>query len=203
MRGNGGHSRALLAVLAAFCGLMLFAPAAPATTLPGGFQQTTALSGLSNAIDVEFAPNGRVFVAEKDGLVKTCDSLSDPTPTVFADLRTQVYGFYDRGIEGIAVDPNFPANPYVYVYYVLRRADRRDRSDLGRRGPGLRRLPGAAHGTRRDQPRLCRQHPRLALADERRGDDRARAGPAQRTRACSTRATTAAESRSAPTETST
>ena len=39
-----------------------------------------------------------------------------PTPTVFADLRTD--NFADRGIEGIASIRDFPPIRYVYVYYV-------------------------------------------------------------------------------------
>ena len=70
-------------------------------------------------MDLEIAPNGRVFVAEKSGVIKTFDSLSDTTPTTFADLRTQVHNYSSRGLVGSAIDPEFPAKPYVYVYYVL------------------------------------------------------------------------------------
>ena len=56
-------------------------------------------------------------MAEKNGIVKTWDSLADPSATVFADLRTQVHSHGDRGFLGLAVDPAFPANPYVYVMY--------------------------------------------------------------------------------------
>ena len=66
---------------------------------------------------MRFAPDGRVFVAEKSGLIKVFDNLSDTTPTVFADLRTKVHNFWDRGLLGLALDPNFPTNPYVYVLY--------------------------------------------------------------------------------------
>ena len=59
-----------------------------------------------------------MFVAEKSGIVKTFDDISDTTPTVFADLRTQVHNFSDRGLLSLAVDPDFPAEPYVYVFYV-------------------------------------------------------------------------------------
>ena len=45
------------------------------------------------------------------------DSLTDTTPTVFADLRTQVHNFWDRGLLGLALDPQFPSNPWVYVLY--------------------------------------------------------------------------------------
>jgi glucose/arabinose dehydrogenase len=90
---------------------------ARAATLPAGFQETVVFSGLVNPTTVRFASDGRVFVAEKSGLIKVFDNLNDPTPTVFADLRTNVHNFWDRGLLGLALDPDFPANPYVYVLY--------------------------------------------------------------------------------------
>jgi glucose/arabinose dehydrogenase/PKD repeat protein len=74
-------------------------------------------SGLTQPTAVRFAPDGRVFVAEKSGLIKVFDSLTDATPTVFADLRTEVYNYWDRGLQGLALDPQFPSNPWVYVSY--------------------------------------------------------------------------------------
>ena len=74
-------------------------------------------SGLTNPAAIRFASDGRVFVAEKSGLIKVFDSLSDSQPDVFADLRTQVHNFWDRGMLGLALDPDFPDAPYVYVLY--------------------------------------------------------------------------------------
>ena len=74
-------------------------------------------SGLTQPTAVKFAADGRVFVAEKSGLIKVFDSLTDETPTVFADLRTEVYNYWDRGLLGLALDPQFPSNPWVYVSY--------------------------------------------------------------------------------------
>src|SRR5215217_4430138 len=91
-------------------------PAAAATLLPG-FQESTVFSGLTNPTAVRFAPDGRVFVAEKRGVIKVFDSLTDTTPVVFADLNVNVYNFWDRGLLGMALAPNFPTNPYVYVLY--------------------------------------------------------------------------------------
>src|SRR5690348_1015815 len=89
------------------------------TVLPPGFQQSTAFSGLTQPTAVRFSPDGRVFVAEKSGLIKVFASLTATTPTVFADLRSEVFNAYDRGLLGIALDPSFPTNPYVYVLYTL------------------------------------------------------------------------------------
>jgi uncharacterized repeat protein (TIGR01451 family) len=88
-----------------------------ATTLPSGFQETVVWSGIREPTAIEFASDGRVFVAEKNGIVDVFDDIADPTPSVFADLRTNVFDFWDRGLLGLALDPNFPATPYVYVLY--------------------------------------------------------------------------------------
>ncbi|HEV7884616.1 MAG TPA: PQQ-dependent sugar dehydrogenase [Solirubrobacteraceae bacterium] len=94
-----------------------FAGPAGAATLPSNFQERTVFSGLTNPTAVRFAADGRVFVAEKSGLVKVFSDLDDTTPTTFADLRTEVHNFWDRGLLGLALDPSFPASPYVYVLY--------------------------------------------------------------------------------------
>jgi glucose/arabinose dehydrogenase/plastocyanin len=91
--------------------------AAGAELLPAGFQESVVIDGLTEPMAVSFASDGRVFVAEKSGLIKVFDDLSDPSPSVFADLSTNVYNFFDRGLMSIALDPNFPANPYVYALY--------------------------------------------------------------------------------------
>jgi glucose/arabinose dehydrogenase len=83
----------------------------------GSFKDSITISGLKNPTAVRFSPDGRVFVAEKSGLIKVFDSLSDPEPVIFADLRTNVHNNSDRGLLGLALDPNFPSTPYVYVFY--------------------------------------------------------------------------------------
>src|SRR5262245_902115 len=103
---------ALLAALS-----LAFTGNASAGSVPLGFDDTVVFSGLTNPTTMRFAPDGRIFVAEKSGIIKVYDNLQDTTPTVFADLRTQVYNFWDRGLLGMALDPQFPTRPYVYVLY--------------------------------------------------------------------------------------
>jgi len=90
---------------------------AKAAELPPGFQEDPVLSGLNQPTAVRFADDERVFVAERSGLIKVFDGLDDTTPTQFADLRPQVHDYWDRGLLGLALDPNFPAQPNVYVLY--------------------------------------------------------------------------------------
>ncbi|GAA1286252.1 PQQ-dependent sugar dehydrogenase [Saccharothrix xinjiangensis] len=92
-------------------------PPAAGAAVPAGFTDSLAIGGLSSPTAVSFAPDGRVFIAEKSGLIKVYDSLADTTATTFADLRPQTQDFWDRGLLGMAVDPQFPARPFVYVAY--------------------------------------------------------------------------------------
>ena len=84
---------------------------------------------------MRFADDGRVFVAEKRGRVLEFDSLADPTPTVFADLSTAVHDFWDRGLLGMTLDPQFTTGrPYVYVLYTYNKdPSSADGPALGRR----------------------------------------------------------------------
>jgi glucose/arabinose dehydrogenase len=88
-----------------------------ATALPAEFTETTVLTGLEFPTALRFAPGGQLFVAEKSGLIKVFDSVTDPEPAIAADLRTDVYNHYERGLLGIALDPDFSANRYLYALY--------------------------------------------------------------------------------------
>ncbi|HEX6232807.1 MAG TPA: ricin-type beta-trefoil lectin domain protein [Jiangellaceae bacterium] len=90
---------------------------AQATAVPSGFSEQVVFGGLVHPTNVEFAADGRVFVAEKSGIIKVFDSLADTSPSVFADLRTKVHNYWDRGLLGFALHPNFPTDPRMYVLY--------------------------------------------------------------------------------------
>ncbi|SDY66416.1 Glucose/arabinose dehydrogenase, beta-propeller fold [Micromonospora pattaloongensis] len=90
---------------------------AAAATVPSGFQEQIVFRGLTQPTNIEFAPDGRVFVAEKAGRIKVFDTLADSTPTLFADLSANVHNQWDRGLLGLALAPNFPLDPWVYVLY--------------------------------------------------------------------------------------
>ncbi|WP_432844326.1 PQQ-dependent sugar dehydrogenase [Dactylosporangium sp. CA-092794] len=98
-------------------GLGLERSAAAAATLPPGFSEQVVFSGLNQPTSIQFAADGRVFVAQKNGVIDVFDSLSDSTPAVFADLSPRVHDYWDRGLLGLALAPNFPSDPSVYVLY--------------------------------------------------------------------------------------
>jgi glucose/arabinose dehydrogenase/PKD repeat protein len=94
---------------------------AVSAAIPAGFQETTVWSGLVNPTTIRFASDGRVFVAEKSGVIKIFDSLNDTTPTVYSGLTTAVQNYWDRGLLGLALDPSMTGGTgngsFVYVLY--------------------------------------------------------------------------------------
>ena len=91
-------------------------------TLAPGFQDTFVFGGPGTPTNVRFAADGRAFVTEKSGSIRVYDSTTDPTPTVFDGLRTNVDDYWDRGMLGLALDPSLvdttlPSRPYIYVLY--------------------------------------------------------------------------------------
>lgn len=116
MRARTTRAAAVLAVLG--LALMLPAHALAEPALPPGFQDETVFKGIEQPTNFRFAPDGRVFVATKPGEILVYENVNDTTPTVFADLRGDVYDNGDRGLLGIELDPKFEeGRPYVYALY--------------------------------------------------------------------------------------
>ena len=95
--------------------MLACAQPAAAATYPAGFSQVTLASGLSGAVAVDWAPDGRMFVAERSGVVKVVDP--DGTRRTLLDISDHVNNWGDRGLLGIAVDSHFEQYPYLYLYY--------------------------------------------------------------------------------------
>ena len=82
-----------------------------------GFASEVVTENLSLATGLAFTPDGRIFIAEKGGAIKVVKDgvlLSEPL-VILTDVNT----FGDRGLIGLAVDPNFINNGYIYVSYTF------------------------------------------------------------------------------------
>ena len=116
--GGGGLVRGLLGAGGrAACSRWLAAPPARARELPPGFEDEVVYEGLKSPTSVSFAPDGRAFVTEKNGMVLAFDGRGDTKPKVVADLRRAVHSFNERGLMSGVLDPAFPRRPYLYVGY--------------------------------------------------------------------------------------
>ena len=121
-------------------------PAAAAATVPSGFQDEIAFSGFTLPTALSFAPNGRVYVAEKSGLIKVFTNTSDTTPSTVADLRAR--WCMTSGTGGCWAwrwDPQLgTSRPQLSVRALhLRRGAGADRAAVERRLPGVAECPGA------------------------------------------------------------
>ncbi|MGD9618984.1 MAG: PQQ-dependent sugar dehydrogenase [Mycolicibacterium sp.] len=79
-----------------------------------GFERAVVASGLNTPVDFRFLPDERIVVAEKGGAIKIVENgtvLNQPLIT----LPVSTLG--ERGISGLAVDPDFAENGYLYVAY--------------------------------------------------------------------------------------
>jgi putative cell wall-binding protein/glucose/arabinose dehydrogenase len=113
-----GMRRLLAGVLLLTLLVLAWPPPPPAgAALPEGFSDTAVFGGLTLPTSLAFAADGRVFVGEKSGIIKVFDGVGDTTAEPFADLSANVHDYDDRGFVGLAVNPNFPADPYVHVLY--------------------------------------------------------------------------------------
>jgi glucose/arabinose dehydrogenase len=105
---------ALLASLGTLLGLPI-EPAKGAANLPQGFTDSPVVSGLTNPTDMEFAPDGRLFVAEDAGRVRIVKP--DGTLSTFLDISPKVDSKGERGLLALTFDPDFSTNHYVYLHY--------------------------------------------------------------------------------------
>jgi glucose/arabinose dehydrogenase len=84
--------------------------------VPAGFVERTLVTGLSAPTAMSFAPDGRLFVCQQGGALRVIRNgrlLPDP----FVSLTVDSSG--ERGLLGVAFDPDFATTPYVYVYYTV------------------------------------------------------------------------------------
>ncbi|MGI5391144.1 carbohydrate-binding protein [Streptomyces sp. CA-251251] len=123
-----GHRRVrfLLPALACAVGLTLpVSPAAAAPADPGGgtkaaaaeeFQQVTLAKGVAETgepMTLAVLPDRSVLHTSRDGTLRRTDAAG--TTTVAGKL--DVYSHDEEGLQGVAADPGFSANRFVYLYY--------------------------------------------------------------------------------------
>jgi glucose/arabinose dehydrogenase len=87
---------------------------ARAATLPPGFTESLLAGGLVSPTAMDFSPDGRLFVCQQGGSLRVIKN-GALLPTPFVTVTTDSSG--ERGLLGVAFDPSFAVNHYVYVYY--------------------------------------------------------------------------------------
>jgi glucose/arabinose dehydrogenase len=111
MRAHGAAAATVLALGCAL-GLVSAAGAGP----PPNFIDTLVASGLTRATAMSWDMDGRLWVAEQGGTLRVIHK-GELLPTPFVSLT--VDSATERGLLGVAFDPIFGQNHYVYAYYTV------------------------------------------------------------------------------------
>jgi glucose/arabinose dehydrogenase len=100
--------------------LVLGALQLKAATLPTGFTETQFGSNFNGTpTAMAFAPDGRLFVCLQTGQLRVIKS-GTLLATPFISLSVNSSG--ERGLLGVAFDPNFSSNQFIYLYYTVNTA---------------------------------------------------------------------------------
>ena len=114
--------KATLACFAAALGATLALPSvAPAQEFPPAsrFQKVTLNDRPGEPMALAVLPDGRVLHSARTGEIRIF-SPKTGLNTIAADMRDGAAGLYqhdEEGVQGVALDPNFAQNKWVYVYY--------------------------------------------------------------------------------------
>jgi glucose/arabinose dehydrogenase len=84
----------------------------PVERLPIDAKIETVVGSANQLVAMDFTPDGRLLYTERTGNVRIVSGTLLGTPVIHFNVDTQG----ERGLLGIAVDPNFNANHYVWVY---------------------------------------------------------------------------------------
>ncbi|PRP82566.1 PKD domain containing protein [Planoprotostelium fungivorum] len=85
-----------------------------------------ALGTTSFPTTMTFSPDGRIFVGQKNGIIRVIDANGNLQPTPWLDLSDRVNSAGDKGLTSIVLHPQFPTVPYLYATYPLWQSDSRD-----------------------------------------------------------------------------
>jgi glucose/arabinose dehydrogenase len=118
MRGKGSRGfrqrRCALVAATLAAALVSSGPATAATPIPG-FEERVVAGGFTYALDMDFAPDGRIFVVEKGGRLYAINP--NGSKQLVLSIAAHVNEAVDRGLTGVAVDSSFASNHYVYLLY--------------------------------------------------------------------------------------
>jgi glucose/arabinose dehydrogenase len=90
-------------------------PAAAAPDVPRGFEDSTVTS-VYQPIALGFTPDERMLILSKKGQLRVYDD-GELLQTPALDLTDKICSNNARGLQGLAVDPNFAQNHFIYIFY--------------------------------------------------------------------------------------
>lgn len=99
----------------------LFFQPANAATLPDGFSDAL-VADIAQPTALAFTPDGRILIASQPGRIHVYENGAlFPAPAVDLSLNNRICSNGERGLLGVAVDPDFSRNRFVYLFYAFKK----------------------------------------------------------------------------------
>jgi glucose/arabinose dehydrogenase len=117
-RTSGYPVRCMIAVLigvAIVAASPLFGSLSTSAAVPGGFSDTL-VTAVSAPTDIAFTPSGTMLITSQGGRLY---ARSGGTTTLVLNISSKVCSDFERGLLGLAVDPEFNSNNYIYLFYTF------------------------------------------------------------------------------------
>jgi glucose/arabinose dehydrogenase len=136
-----------LVALTLLCGVLVVATPSVSASRAHDIRVETVATGLNIPWEIAFMPDGSALVTERPGTVRllTAEGKLKPQPVAHVRVTTQGEG----GLLGLALDPNYNRNHYVYVYFTAQDEMRLERWRFA--GNALRRQASLVTGIKAGQ----------------------------------------------------
>jgi glucose/arabinose dehydrogenase len=109
----------MVLVLLAGVSVLLFGAKPAAAAVPDGFDDKFVTS-VQRPTSMAFTPDGRMLVSTQPGVLRLRKNGATSTSPAL-DISGKICSNSERGMLGVAVDPNFSSNHYVYIYYTFKK----------------------------------------------------------------------------------
>ena len=104
--------------IAALAALLTGTPWALDDGFPEGFKKVKVLGPMDEVIAIQFDPQGTLWIGQKSGRIWAhSGGVTAPQPLI--DISEEVGNWSDHGLMGFALDPDYAANGFVYLLYVV------------------------------------------------------------------------------------
>ncbi len=116
---RGAYGRGVTVTLLVLAALLVPPARGRAASLPSGFSDSHVAT-VTQPTAIAFTPDGRMLVASKLGALRViAGGQLLGTPAV--DLTQKICSNSERGLLGVAVDPSFTTNQFIYLYYTFKK----------------------------------------------------------------------------------
>ncbi|PWI29143.1 hypothetical protein DI383_13420 [Flavobacteriaceae bacterium LYZ1037] len=80
-------------------------------------------SGFTNPVSIKHAEDERLFVVERDGIIKIVNPEGSTNTTPFINISSRVLSGGERGLLGLAFHPQYISNGFFFVNYINSNGD--------------------------------------------------------------------------------